>query len=200
MGGTMAELKIIQSNMMALMACDALRDFYPGERPYVTNRAGYAGIQRYAQVWGGDNVTDRRTLKYNVALILGMGLSGVSNTGCDIGGFAGPAPSGELLLRWFQNGIFCANDYVATGAITAAQQMGRAVPDNLLVLGFDNRGFSAFWPIPISTFKPPLEQMGQLGMQLLLGQIQNPDRPPRGEVTKMPAALIIRKSTCRPIV
>lgn len=52
MGGTMAELKIIQSNMMALMACDALRDFYPGERPYVTNRAGYAGIQRYAQVWG----------------------------------------------------------------------------------------------------------------------------------------------------
>ena len=98
------------------------------------------------------------------------------------------------------DGIFCANDYVAAGAITAAQQMGRAVPDNLLVLGFDNREFSAFWPIPISTFTPPLEQMGQLGMQLLLGQIQNPDRPPRGEVTKMPAALIIRKSTCRPIV
>ena len=122
MGGTMAELKIIQSNMMALMACDALRDFYPGERPYVTNRAGYAGIQRYAQVWGGDNVTDWRTLKYNVALILGMGLSGVSNTGCDIGGFAGPAPSGELLLRWFQNGIFqprfCLNSANSDNTVT----------------------------------------------------------------------------------
>ncbi len=78
--------------------------------------------------------------------------------------------------------------------------MGRAVPDSLLVLGFDNREFSAFWTVPISTFKPPLEQMGQLGMQLLLGQIQNPDRPLQGEVVKMPASLIIRKSTCRPIV
>ena len=35
-----------------------------------------------------------------------MGLSGVANTGCDIGGFAGGAPDAELLLRWIQNGIF----------------------------------------------------------------------------------------------
>ena len=35
-----------------------------------------------------------------------MGLSGVANQGCDIGGFYGPAPEGELFLRWIQNGIF----------------------------------------------------------------------------------------------
>lgn len=104
--GTMAELKIIHSNMMAYTAIQALRDVYPNERPYVINRAGFAGIQRYAQVWGGDNLTDWRTVKFNLATILGMGLSGCANMGCDIGGFAGGAPEGELLLRWIQSGIF----------------------------------------------------------------------------------------------
>lgn len=104
--GTMAELKILHSNLMAYVAKQALAEVYPGERPYIINRAGFAGIQRYAQVWGGDNLTDWRTLKYNIATILGMGLSGCANMGCDIGGFAGPAPESELLLRWIQNGIF----------------------------------------------------------------------------------------------
>jgi alpha-glucosidase len=103
---TMARLKIIHSNMMAYTAKQALADVYPNERPYVINRAGYAGIQRYAQVWGGDNLTSWKTLKFNVATILGMGLSGCANMGCDIGGFAGAAPETELLLRWIQSGIF----------------------------------------------------------------------------------------------
>ena len=104
--GSMAELKIIHSNMMAYTAIQAIKNVYPNERPYVINRAGYAGIQRYAQVWGGDNLTSWKTLKFNVATIMGMGLSGCANMGCDIGGFAGGAPGAELLLRWIQNGIF----------------------------------------------------------------------------------------------
>lgn len=105
-GGNMAELKILHSNLMAFLAKQAIADVYPGERPYIINRAGYAGIQRYAQVWGGDNLTDWRTVKFNIATIMGMGLSGCANMGCDIGGFAGGAPEAELLLRWIQNGIF----------------------------------------------------------------------------------------------
>lgn len=105
-GGTMAQLKIIHSNMMAYIGWKALEETYPNERPYVINRAGFAGVQRYAQVWGGDNLTDWNTVKFNIATIMGMGLSGCANMGCDIGGFAGGAPEGELLLRWIQSGIF----------------------------------------------------------------------------------------------
>ena len=105
-GGTMAELKILHSNLMAFLGKQAIADVYPGERPYIINRAGYAGIQRYAQVWGGDNLTDWRTVKFNIATIVGMGLSGCANMGCDIGGFAGSVPEAELLLRWIQSGIF----------------------------------------------------------------------------------------------
>lgn len=104
--GTMADLKIMHSNLMAYVGKQALAEVYPGERPYIINRAGFAGIQRYAQVWGGDNLTDWRTVKFNIATILGMGLSGCANMGCDIGGFAGDAPEAELLLRWIQSGIF----------------------------------------------------------------------------------------------
>ncbi|MDO5424386.1 MAG: glycoside hydrolase family 31 protein [Eubacteriales bacterium] len=104
--GDMARLKILQSNLMAFAGKQAFAEVYPQERPYQINRAGFAGIQRYAQVWGGDNRTSWETVKYNIAEILGMGLSGLANTGCDIGGFAGGAPEAELLLRWIQNGIF----------------------------------------------------------------------------------------------
>ena len=38
MGGTMAELKIIHSNMMAYTAKEALAEVYPEERPYIINR------------------------------------------------------------------------------------------------------------------------------------------------------------------
>lgn len=104
--GDMAQLKILHSNLMAHVGREAIAEVYPGRRPYIINRAGFAGIQRYAQTWAGDNLTDWRTPKYNINTIIGMGLSGVANTGCDIGGFAGGAPEAELLLRWIQNGIF----------------------------------------------------------------------------------------------
>ena len=37
---------------------------------------------------------------------LTMGLSGMFNIGHDVGGFAGPVPDPELLVRWVQNGVF----------------------------------------------------------------------------------------------
>ena len=71
-------------------------------------RSGSAGIQRYAQTWCGDNYTSWKSLKYNIPIITGMGLSGQPNEGADIGGFAGPAPTEELFVRWVQQGIFQA--------------------------------------------------------------------------------------------
>lgn len=105
-GGTIGQLKSVMSSLMCHITHEAVRESFPDMRPYVVCRSGHCGIQRYAQTWAGDNLTGWDTLKYNIATILGMGLSGVANEGCDIGGFAGPAPDGELFLRWVQNGIF----------------------------------------------------------------------------------------------
>ncbi|MBS0412619.1 MAG: glycoside hydrolase family 31 protein, partial [Proteobacteria bacterium] len=55
--------------------------------------------------WSGDNYTRWETLRFNLKMGLGLALSGVSNTGHDIGGFSGPAPDAELLVRWVQFGL-----------------------------------------------------------------------------------------------
>lgn len=77
----------------------------PAKRPYVVTRSGMAGLHRYAQTWSGDNRTAWQSLRYNLKMGLGLALSGVSNSGHDVGGFAGPAPDPELLVRWVQAGI-----------------------------------------------------------------------------------------------
>lgn len=105
-GGTIGQLKSVMSNIMCHITDEAVHETFDNTRPYIVCRSGHCGIQRYAQTWAGDNLTCWEALKYNIATILGMGLSGVANQGCDIGGFYGPAPEGELFIRWIQNGIF----------------------------------------------------------------------------------------------
>ena len=75
----------------------------PVERVFTVTRAGCPGIQRYAQTWTGDNTTSWHTLRWNIRMGLTMSLSGMFNTGHDIGGFAGPTPDAELLARWMQS-------------------------------------------------------------------------------------------------
>lgn len=106
--GTIGQLKPLMSTLMCKLAGDAVREHDSNARPYIVCRSGSAGIQKYAQTWCGDNYTSWDTLKYNIPIITGMGLSGQPNEGADIGGFAGPAPSEELFVRWVQNGIFQA--------------------------------------------------------------------------------------------
>jgi alpha-glucosidase len=75
----------------------------PNQRPFVISRAGYAGIQRHAMVWLGDNHSIWTHLETNIAMCLGMGLSGVPFVGPDVGGFMGDTEP-ELLVRWHQAG------------------------------------------------------------------------------------------------
>ena len=105
-GATIGQTKSEMANIMCHIAQEAVQESHQGQRPFVVCRSGHSGIQRYAQVWAGDNYTSWETLKYNIATILGMSLSGVANQGCDIGGFYGPAPEEELFVRWVQNGVF----------------------------------------------------------------------------------------------
>ncbi|MBN2874938.1 MAG: hypothetical protein JXM71_07575, partial [Spirochaetales bacterium] len=96
----------LHSLLMARASREAQTEHDPERRPYLLTRSGCPGIQRYAQTWTGDNSTSWNTLRYNIPMGLGMGLSGMAGTGHDVGGFWGAAPSPELFVRWVQNGIF----------------------------------------------------------------------------------------------
>ena len=84
---------------------EGLRALRPDERAFVMTRASYAGGQRYAVTWTGDNLATWDHLKLSVQQIINMGLSGLAYGAADVGGFAG-GPSADLLTRWFQIGSF----------------------------------------------------------------------------------------------
>ena len=77
----------------------------PNARPFVLTRASYAGGQRYAATWTGDNNSTWEHLKLMIQQLVNLGLSGFSYAGADIGGFTGGA-SPELMTRWYQLGAF----------------------------------------------------------------------------------------------
>ncbi|MDR2802821.1 MAG: LacI family transcriptional regulator [Treponema sp.] len=71
------------------------------------------------------------------------------------------------------DGICCANDYIAAGAINRLTAMGYKIPEDIRIIGYDNRDFSEFWPIPISTFEHPLEEMGFFGISALQCELRS---------------------------
>ena len=77
----------------------------PDVRPFVMTRASYAGGQRYAVTWTGDNSSTWDHLRLCVEQLINLGLSGFAYSGCDVGGFTGGA-SPELLTRWFEIAAF----------------------------------------------------------------------------------------------
>jgi alpha-glucosidase len=84
---------------------DGLLSLRPNVRPFVMTRASYAGGQRYAVTWTGDNSSSWDHLKLAVQQMLSLGLSGFTWSAADIPGFTGGA-SPELATRWFQIGAF----------------------------------------------------------------------------------------------
>ena len=90
---------------MARAAYEGLRRLAPDRRPIIISRSGWAGLQRYAWNWTGDNYSDWASFYLSVPMLIGLGLSGIPFTGPDIGGFQG-APTPELYTRWLQAGVF----------------------------------------------------------------------------------------------
>lgn len=96
-------------NVYGMLMSEATRDgvlrLRPQERTFVLTRDTYAGGQRYAAVWTGDNTSTWDHLRLSLPEIMGMGLSGLTFAGADIGGFA-ESPSPDLYTRWLEAGVF----------------------------------------------------------------------------------------------
>ncbi|XP_031334327.1 neutral alpha-glucosidase C-like [Photinus pyralis] len=74
-------------------------------RPFILTRSHFAGTQRYAAVWTGDNVATWDYMKISFPMCLTEALAGISFCGADVGGFSG-IPDDELYQRWYQAGAW----------------------------------------------------------------------------------------------
>ncbi|HEY6339226.1 MAG TPA: LacI family DNA-binding transcriptional regulator [Candidatus Sulfotelmatobacter sp.] len=91
--------------------------------------------------------------------------------------------------------LFAYNDISAIGAIRALQELGRRVPEDVSVMGFDDIPSAAFNTPTLTTVRQPLARMGQVAAQTLLERIAGRDDCP-SEIAIKPE-LVIRESTAR---
>ena len=84
-----AQIHNTYGSLVARAAREGLLKLRPDERPFVITRAGYAGLQRHAMQWTGDNSSWWEHLWMSMPQLQNLGLSGVAWAGVDIGGFFG---------------------------------------------------------------------------------------------------------------
>jgi alpha-glucosidase len=102
---THSEIHNIYGMENARATYEGLRRLDPDTRPFVLTRATYAGGQRYAATWTGDNSSTWNHLRMSTPMLENLGLSGFAFSGADVGGFAG-TPAIELLTKWFEVAAF----------------------------------------------------------------------------------------------
>lgn len=88
--------------------------------------------------------------------------------------------------------IFCASDSIAVGALDALHEIGARIPDDVAIVGFDNRHFSQHQRPPLTTVALPLVEMGRIAGSLLLSAILEGQQQPL--IQQVPCQLIQRLS------
>ncbi|MET1250179.1 TIM-barrel domain-containing protein [Sporolactobacillus sp. STCC-11] len=127
---TAAEFHNVYAHEENHAAYDGYLKLKPNQRPFILTRDMYAGTQRYAAIWTGDNQSDWEHLAMTIPMNANLGLSGQPFVGNDIGGFAGPRATPELFARWIEIGSlvpFSRNHYSIDKQDQEPWQFGKQV-------------------------------------------------------------------------
>ncbi len=92
--------------------------------------------------------------------------------------------------------IFASNDLIALDVLRVAKMKGIRIPEDISLVGFDNRPFSALLERPLTTVEQSAEQIGAVAAKLLVDRMGNQDKP--GERRILPVRLIERGTVAAP--
>jgi LacI family repressor for deo operon, udp, cdd, tsx, nupC, and nupG len=110
---------------------------------------------------------------------------------------SGAAMAEQLLLRrQAPTAVFCFNDGMAIGVIQSAKRLGRRVPDDLSVVGFDDIQFARYTDPPLTTVAQPMREIGEGTVRLLLEILGGNEIAPVS--ITLPHTLMVRSSTAPP--
>lgn len=146
----------------------------------------------------GGNLRREMTYVQTVSLRLGGVRDGyvqrVSNT---LAG-GGRAAASLLSLEEPPTAVVCSTDLVAVGVLHAAAEIGRSVPRDLSVVGFDDLVFAAYTVPALTTLRMPVAEMVSHAVAKAVELARDPlaSREPR--VTMFEPSLVVRQSTGRP--
>ncbi len=88
--------------------------------------------------------------------------------------------------------VFVASDGMALGAMRALREVGKRVPDDVALAGFDDLPFAAHMDPPLTTVRQPVYRLGAVAAETLIEMISHPGASPRRIL--LPTELVIRSS------
>ena len=104
----------------------------------------------------------------------------------------GAVATGQLLgLVEPPTAVFAVTDQVGIGAMAAARHLGSTLPGDLAVIGYNDSALAALLPIPLSSVRLPLEEMGRSAVALLLAILNGEE----STSIRVPPVLIARASS-----
>lgn len=104
-----------------------------------------------------------------------------------------PAAKKFLQMSERPTAIFAANDLMALGAIYAIQEAGLRVPEDIAVVGYDDREIASIARPSITTVSLPCYEMGQRSAELLLQLLEK--KIETAEPIRIQGKLIVRESS-----
>ncbi len=97
-----------------------------------------------------------------------------------------------LLLPERPTAVFAMNDFMAAGCLHALQDSGLRVPEDISLVGFDNREAFDYLRPKLTTVELPVREIGCQAARLILELIAAPESRPRSKI--LPCTLIERSS------
>jgi GntR family transcriptional regulator, arabinose operon transcriptional repressor len=85
------------------------------------------------------------------------------------------------------------DDHMAAAAMRVLYELGRRVPDEVKLAGFDDSPLAAELAVPLTTYAQPVEAIADAATQLMLTRIENPLQPAREVIVS--GKLVVRRST-----
>jgi len=147
-----------------------------GPREYTVNEDRYAGFRR-ALLYSG--------IEYDEELEIQGGYTIQ---------YAKTAVKEKLLIRPDITAIFAKDDIKAIAAIQAIKEMGKRVPEDISVVGYNDYAVSTIIEPNLTTIRVPIFELGKKLAEIMIKLLQG--EKVEEQLTVLPTELIIRDSTC----
>lgn len=91
--------------------------------------------------------------------------------------------------------IFCANDIIAIGAMDGIRQMGKSIPNDISIVGFDDITVASWPSYSLTTWQQPVQELVENTVELLIEEINGGSR--KNEKIILKGQLVVRNTVKR---
>lgn len=96
----------------------------------------------------------------------------------------------------FPTALVCGNDFNAVGAMSALEEAGLRVPDDVSIIGYDNTSLASLRHVSLTTIDQPRVQMGRLAVEALVERLRADRTEPVRH--RLQPSLVVRSTTSAP--